>query len=97
MPLLNCSYQVARLFGAAINVFHEGGSKKNPSPPCGFWSPSQPWFGATNSVSRRLQEIIVVPIEASLGGGRWGEGKKSVEMRQKTAARRLMNGPHLQC
>ena len=49
---------------------------------------------ATNSVSRRLQEIIVVPIEASLGGG---EGKKRVEMRQKTAARRLMNGPHLQC
>ena len=32
---------------------------------------------ATNSVSRRLQEIIVVPIEASLGGG-GGEGKKKL-------------------
>ena len=38
---------------------------------------------ATNSVSRRLQEIIVVPIEASLGGGGlktpWDETKNGCE------------------
>lgn len=96
MPLLNCSYQVARLFGAAINVFHEGGNKKNPSPPCGFWSPSQPWFGLVTqqTLSRAdYRKLLWFQLKQAWGG----EGKKRVEVRQKTAARRLMNGPHLQC
>ena len=94
MPLLNCSYQEDKRFSRR---------RKQEKSESTMWilvsfAAMVRSCHATNSVSRRLQEIIVVPIEASLGGGgRGGEGKKSVEMRQKTAARRLMNGPHLQC
>lgn len=73
MPLLNCSYQVARLFGAAINVFHEGGNKKNPSPPCGFWSPSQPWFGLVTqqTLSRAdYRKLLWFQLKQAWGGGR---------------------------
>ena len=72
MPLLNCSYPSSTFIWCCDKRFSR--RRKQEKSESTMWilvsfAAMVRSCHATNSVSRRLQEIIVVPIEASLGGG----------------------------